>query len=141
MNVQIYSYDSSDDLVTPFNNDELLLDEQEDEMCNSIDYRLLGGEVKGTSKYKQIPDSNADTSVYSSTKSPLKMVFKKKSGTMTTVTPSVTPEPISSANTFKSSRKESISKDLGKPAESFASISQVILNLTGMPTHSFLRIF
>ena len=127
MNMQVYSYDSSDDLTTPFNNDQLVLDEQEDAVWNSIDYKLLAeGEVKGTSKYKQISESNADTSVYSSSKSPLKMVFKKKSGTITTVSPSVTPEPTSFVNKLKNSRKESLTKDPGIPAETFASPSQVI---------------
>ena len=121
------SYDSNDDLRTPFNNDQLLIEEQEDEVFNIVDYRLLTeGEAKGPSSYKQISESSVETSVYSSSKSPLKMVFKKTSGT-TTVSPSVTPEPSLPTNKLKISKKQALSRDLGKAAESFDSPSQVTI--------------
>ena len=121
------SYDSSDDLISPFNNEQLLLDDQEDEICNIVDYKLMaGGEGKGKSKYRQICESKSDTTVFSSSKSPLKMVFKKTSTSMTTVSPSVTPEPAAFANVTKSSRREPYVNEPEKPTETFTSPSQVL---------------
>ena len=118
-----WSYDSSDDLTTPFDNEQLLQHDEEYEISKKLEYKLISGEEKGKLKYKQIAESKSDTSVFTSSKSPLKMVFKKTSSTMT-VSPSVTPEPISSIVT-KNSRKESVSNVPEKLVETFASPSQV----------------
>ena len=119
-------YDSSDDLITPFDNNRLLLDDREDNVFNSLDYKLLsGGEGKGKVKHKQTAE---DTSVYSSSQSPLKMVFKKKAGTMTTVSPSVTPVPALISSSTNSNKNESITVDPVKTTEKLPSPTQVILN-------------
>ena len=97
--------------------------DEEYEISKKLEYKLISGEEKGKLKYKQIGESKSDTSVFTSSKSPLKMVFKKTSSTMT-VSPSVTPEHISSIAT-KNSRKESVSNVPEKLVETFASPSQV----------------
>jgi hypothetical protein len=92
---------------------------------NSLDYKLLSeGEGKGKVKHKQ---ASEDTSVFSSSQSPLKMVFKKKAGTITTVSPSS--DPVSNTSLPKSSRKESITTDQAKTTETLPSPSQVILQV------------
>ena len=118
-----WSYDSSDDLTTPFDNEQLLQHDEEYEISKKLEYKLISGEEKGKLKYKKISESKSDTSVFTSSKSPLKMVFKKTSSTIT-VSPSVTPEPMPSIAT-KNLRKESVSNEPEKPVEAFASPSQV----------------
>ena len=125
----MFSYDANDDLVTPFDNEQLMFDEQEDDDYHSIDYKLLKeGEGKGKSKHKQSSDSNVDINVFSSSKSPLKMVFKKTSNSMITVSPSVTPEPATSSSLAKTSRKESLTDEPLRITESFPPSPQVIFN-------------
>jgi len=43
-------------------------------------------------RYRQISESSSNTSIFSSPKSPIKMVFKKQSGSMTVVSPTFTSE-------------------------------------------------
>ena len=118
-------------MFTPFDNEQLLLDDQDDDIYNSLDYKLLSeGEGKGKGKHKQASDGKMDTSVYSSSQSPLKMVFKKKAGTMTTVnTSSGTSDPISNTSLTKSSRKESTTADPSKMTETIPSPVQVIIRV------------
>ena len=97
--------------------------DEEYEISKKLEYKLISGEEKGKLKYKKISESKSDTSVFTSSKSPLKMVFKKTSSTIT-VSPSVTPEPMPSIAT-KNLRKESVSNELEKPVEAFASPSQI----------------
>ena len=97
--------------------------DEEYEISKKLEYKLISGEEKGKLKYKKISESKSDTSVFTSSKSPLKMVFKKTSSTIT-VSPSVTPEPMPSIAT-KNLRKESVSNEPEKPVEAFSSPSQV----------------
>ena len=126
-NTQIASYDSNDDLTSPFDVDQLSLIEKEEEFLNSMGYKLLTeGEIKGSKKYKQISLSDTSTSNQSSSKSPLKMVFKKKSDTITTVSStSLTPEAPLPASLSKVSKRKEFAKDSGITTESFTSPSQV----------------
>ena len=118
-------------MITPFDNEQLLLDDKEDDIYNSLDYKLLSeGEGKGKAKHKLVSDGKMDTSVYSSSQSPLKMVFKKKAGTMTTVSPpSATCDPVSNTSLTKSSRKESTTADTVRTTETLPSPTQVILQV------------
>ena len=103
-------YDSDDDLKAPFDNGQLLLDDKEDDFLQSMEYKLLSdGEIKGPQpKYKQI-SPNEGSSTPMTAKSPLKMVFKKTSNSMTTVSSSVSaePSPIGSVSSTKSLKKKS----------------------------------
>merc|ERR1712141_603947 len=113
--------------------------DEEYEISKKLEYKLISGEEKGKLKYKKISESKSDTSVFTSSKSPLKMVFKKTSSTIT-VSPSVTPEPMPSIAT-KNLRKESVSNEPEKPVEAFSSPSQNVVQpkgelLTSKPSSS-----
>ena len=118
------SYDSGDDLITPINYEQLLLEDEEDKIFQSIKYKCLSDE-EGREKLRQTKDSNkTDTTVISSSKSPLKMVFKKTSSSMT-VSPSVTPTPPVSSNLKTNTTTESFTEDLRIPTDTSPSTSQV----------------
>ena len=114
-------------MITPINQEQLLLEDKEDKIIQSIKYKFLS-DGEGGERLKQRQESNkTDTTVISSSKSPLKMVFKKTSSSMT-VSPSVTPTPPVSSNLKTNNTTESFTEDLRIPTDTSPSTSQVRIN-------------
>ena len=112
-------------MISPFNIEKLLREDEEDRIFQSVRYKVLAeGEVGERSKHK------SDTTVMTSSKSPLKMVFKKTSSSMT-VSPSVTPTPPISSNLKLSNRNESFVDESAIPTDTSPSNSQQLTALKG----------
>ena len=101
-----------------------MLEVEEDRIFEAIKFKVLAeGEFEERFKHKQV-SSQSDTTVISSSKSPLKMVFKKTSSSMT-VSPSVTPTPPVSSNFKPSNRNESFAEVLATETDTSPTNSQV----------------
>ena len=122
--LRLGSYDSSDDLISPINNERLMIEVEEDRIFEAIKFKVLAeGEVEERFKHKQT-SSQSDTTVIASSKSPLKMVFKKTSSSMT-VSPSVTPTPPVSSNFKHNNTNESFAEVLATQTDTSPTNSQV----------------
>ena len=101
-----------------------MLEVKEDRIFEAIKFKVLSeGEFEERFKHKQV-SSQSDTTVISSSKSPLKMVFKKTSSSMT-VSPSVTPTPPVSSNFKPNNRNESFAEVLAAQTDTSPKNSQV----------------
>ena len=101
-----------------------MIEVEEDRILEAIKFKVLAeGEFEERFKHKQV-SSQSDTTVISSSKSPLKMVFKKTSSSMT-VSPSVTPTPSVSSNLKPNNRNESFAEVLATQTDTSPTNSQV----------------
>lgn len=119
------SYDSGDDLMTPFNKQKLLHEVEEERLFEAIKYKVLAeGEIAERSKHKH-ESNRSDTTVETSSKSPLKLKFKLKTPSSKTISPSVTPTPPMSSNPNADNRNESFTEALANTNDSSPISSQV----------------